>query len=143
MDIIMTAMIVPTLLMVLLPIALLIVLQVWLCKKGRWLGLILPGISLILSLLMTFSLTVFTRVTTGGGAVRVTDEAGQVIQEIPVQEASTTQQFVMDRGGVIAAVSVFLAANIPTVVYGGIWLHYKGRRDTLEAVKRMRIEDLE
>lgn len=143
MDIMMTAMIVPALLMVLLPIALLIVLQVWLCKKGRWLGLILPGISLILSLLMTFSLTAFTRVSAGGGAVRVTDEAGQVIQEIPVQEAGTAQQFVMDRGVAIAAVSVFLAANIPTVVYGGIWLHYKGQRDTLEAVKRMRIEDLE
>ena len=39
--------------------------------------------------------------------------------------------------------AVFLVTNIPTAVFGGIWLHYKGRRDTLEALKRMRIEDLE
>ena len=38
--------------MFMLPIALLVALQVWLCRKGKWLGLILPGISLALSLVM-------------------------------------------------------------------------------------------
>ena len=38
---------------------------------------------------------------------------------------------------------LFPVTNIPTVVFGGIWLHYKGRRDTYEDLKRMRIEDLE
>ena len=33
-----------------LPIALLVALQVWLCRKSTRLGLILPGISLALSL---------------------------------------------------------------------------------------------
>ena len=41
-----------------------------------------------------------------------------------------------------AAGVIFLATNIPTAVFGGIWLHYKGRRDTMEDLKRMRIEDL-
>ena len=36
----------------------------------------------------------------------------------------------------------FLVSNIPTVVFGGIWLHYKGRRDTQDDLKRMRVEDL-
>ena len=38
---------------------------------------------------------------------------------------------------------VLLVCNIPTVVYGGIWLHYKCRKETLDDLKRMRIEDLE
>ena len=38
---------------VLLPVALVVALQVWLCKrKNRWLGLILPGLSLLFSLAM-------------------------------------------------------------------------------------------
>ena len=37
--------------MMLVPIALLVVLQVWLCRKGRRLGLILPVLSLLFSLL--------------------------------------------------------------------------------------------
>lgn len=35
-----------------------------------------------------------------------------------------------------AAGGVFLVANIPTVVLGGIWLHYKNRRDLREEMKR-------
>ena len=42
-----------------LPIALLVALQVWLCKKSVRLGLILPGISLALSLLLVFSMAAF------------------------------------------------------------------------------------
>jgi len=38
---------------------------------------------------------------------------------------------------------IFLITNIPTAVFGGIWLHYKGRQDTLNDLKKMRIEDLE
>lgn len=119
----------------LLPIALLVALQVWLCKKGKRLGLILPGISLVLSLLLVFSMAAFGRI--GGGNLRLTDENGNVIQEeiIPAPPLKAEE--------VIAVGLVFLVTNIPTVVFGGIWLHYKGRRDTYEDLKKMRIEDLE
>lgn len=119
----------------LLPIALLVALQVWLCKKGKRLGLILPGISLVLSLLLVFSMAAFGRI--GGGNLRLTDENGNVIQEeiIPAPPLKAEE--------VIAVGLVFLVSNIPTVVFGGIWLHYKGRRDTYEDLKKMRIEDLE
>lgn len=50
---------------VLLPIALIVALQVWLCKrKNRWLGLILPGLSLLLSLAILLSVGVFSHVGT-------------------------------------------------------------------------------
>jgi len=119
----------------LLPVALLVALQVWLCRKSVRLGLILPGISLVLSLLLVFSMAAFSLPT--GGAIQVTDENGQVIQEETVKAPSVTA------GQVIAVAVFFLVGNIPTVIFGGIWLHYKGRRDTLEELKRMRVEDLE
>ena len=101
----------PVLLILLLPVALLVALQVWMCKKSVKLGLILPGISLALSLVLTF-IILFNMVGAGPR-------------------------------NLIALLLVFLVTNIPTVVFGGIWLHYKGRRDTLEDLKRMSIEDLE
>lgn len=145
--------------MFMLPIALLVALQVWLCRKGKWLGLILPGISLALSLLLTLSMATFSTLTLGGGNTRVSGGADLVTasgEEVPAQEETYLEvpaQEGVPRGerektqfhpeGLIAAGVVFLVSNIPTAVFGGIWLHYKGRRDTLNDLKKMRIEDLE
>ena len=126
----------------LVPVALLIALQVWLCRKNVKLGMILPALSLTLSLLLTLSLVVFGafNMSSGGGNVRVTDENGNPVQEeIIVSE----RRMEFHPRTLIAAGVVFLVTNIPTAVFGGIWLHYKGRRDTQEDLKRMRIEDLE
>lgn len=125
----------------LLPVALLVVLQVWLCRKNVKLGLILPGLSLALSLVLVFSMAAYSTVR-GGVNVQIIDENGQVVQSEP--EIVGNPQPAQITAGQVAAVGVlFLVTNIPTVVFGGIWLHYKGRRDTLEDLKRMRIEDLE
>ena len=127
----------------LLPVALLVALQVWLCRKSTRLGLILPGISLALSLLLTLSLAAFGAVHGGivtGGANYV----GPNGQEVPAQTGAEERVEVEfhPRTLIVAGV-VFLVSNIPTAVFGGIWLHYKGRRDTLEDLKRMQIEDLD
>ena len=64
---------------VLLPVALVVALQVWLCKrKNRWLGLILPGLSLLFSLAMLLSVGVFSHV---GTSVVSYDEHGTVVEE--------------------------------------------------------------
>lgn len=137
--------------MFMLPIALLVALQVWLCRKGKWLGLILPGISLALSLVMAFSMAAFSTLTVGGntmvsgGAVQVPAQEEDYV-ESPAQEGVSRgdrEKTEFHPEGLIAAGVLFLVMNIPTVVFGGIWLHYKGRRDTLEDLKKMRIEDLE
>ncbi len=56
---------------------------------------------------------------------------------------STTQSIGRSPGAELAAAGgVFLVANIPTVVLGGIWLHYKTRQDLREEMKRMDLQDL-
>ena len=131
--------------MLLVPIALLVVLQVWLCKKSLKLGLILPILSFLLSLLMVFSMTAFQTMTVGGGSVMVTEGDGTYI-EVPAQEWGHHQEehhVGLTPGAVGALVGLFLVGNIPTVVFGGIWLHYKSRRDFQDDLKKMKIEDLE
>ena len=125
--------------MLLLPIALLVALQVWLCKKSLKLGLILPGISLVLSLLLALTVGLsFGMLTRGGGTLTVRDETtGEIIQE---EHYDSDWQF---KPAALAGAGVlFLVSNIPTAVFGGIWLHCKGRRDTVADLKKMRIEDL-
>ena len=64
---------------ILLPVALVVALQVWLCKrKNRWLGLILPGLSLLFSLAMLLSVGVFSHV---GTSVVSYDEHGTGVEE--------------------------------------------------------------
>ena len=129
--------------MLLVPIALLVVLQVWLCKKSLKLGLILPILSFLLSLLMVLSLGTIQTVSTGGSYL-VTEDGTYI--EVPDQEGGHHQEehhVGLTPGAVGALVGLFLVGNIPTVVFGGIWLHYKNRRDFQDDLKKMKIEDLE
>lgn len=126
--------------MLLLPVALLIALQVWLCRKSVKLGMILPALSLTAALMLTgvigLSVGVFTR---AGNTVTIRNETtGEIIS----QESYESEVYTAPRA-LLATGVVFLVTNIPTVTFGGIWLHYKGRRDTYEDLKKMRIEDLE
>ena len=125
----------------LVPMALLIVLQVWLCKKGKWLGVILPGLSLLMSLLLVFSLSAFQTVGTTG-ELTVIDANGQIIQQEHHGERNGEHSG-MTPGAMGAVAGMFLVCNIPTVIFGGIWLHFKNRRDFQEDLNKMRLEDLE
>lgn len=121
-----------------LPIALLVALQVWLCRKSLKLGLILPALSLALSLLLALTVGASLMLTRAGGTLTVRDEVtGEIIQQENFESDVYTNPAALVGAGVL-----FLVANIPTAVFGGIWLHCKGRRDTLEDLKKMRIEDL-
>lgn len=121
-----------------LPIALLVALQVWLCKKSLKLGLILPCLSLALSLLLALTVGASLALTRAGGTVTVRDETtGEIVRQEDFESNVYTNPAALAGAGVL-----FLVANIPTAVFGGIWLHCKGRRDTVEDLKKMRIEDL-
>ena len=127
----------------LVPVALLIALQVFLCRKSLKLGLILPALSLAVSLLLCLSVGAFTMVT-GGNVVGllVTAESGTVIQEETIVPQDISQPEITPAAIAMVA-GVFLVGNIPTVIFGGIWLYHKNRRDWEDGLHRMRIQDLE
>ena len=151
---------------ILLPVALVVALQVWLCRrKTRWLGLILPGLSFLFSLLLVFSVGAFGLINQGGSVGTLTlEENGQVVQQTitengmittydgegniieqhpdpDAQEKQAAQEEIF-RHLLPSAVLLFLVGNIPTVVLGGIWLHYKNRRDFQNELNKMNIQDL-
>ena len=88
------------------------------------------------------------------GMVYVYDGEGNLIEEYPDPNAQQAQEASGDRGPLPQTVGgmslgyilmlgvIFLVSNIPTLIFGGIWLHFKNRRDLREDMKRMRIEDL-
>lgn len=119
----------------LLPIALLVALQVFLCRRGRKLGLILPVLSFVLT-----SVALINCVTPAAAATMTTvDENGQMVEEVIPQP-----DFYPPTGGEIAAlIALFLTCNIPTAAFGGIWLYYKNRRDFQDGLRKMNIQDLE
>ena len=148
---------------ILLPVALVVALQVWLCRrKTHWLGLILPGLSFLFSLLLVFSVGAFGLINQGGSVGTLTlEENGQVIQQTITENGMTTvydgegnildqypapdaqeEQSRISMEGLLAVGGIFLVCNIPTVVLGGIWLHYKNRRDFQDEIKKMNIQDL-
>ena len=148
---------------ILLPVALVVALQVWLCRrKTHWLGLILPGLSFLFSLLLVFSVGAFGLINQGGSVGTLTlEENGQVIQQTITENGMTTvydgegnildqypaldaqeEQNRISMEGLLAVGGIFLVCNIPTVVLGGIWLHYKNRRDFQDEIKKMNIQDL-
>ena len=142
---------------ILLPVALVVALQVWLCRRrNRWLGLILPGISLLFSLLLVLSVAAFGRMgggtmtleqngeviertVTQSGMTTVYDGEGNVLEQYPepdAQGSGTSLETALLVGG------IFLVANIPTAVLGGIWLHYRNRLDFQDELRKMKIQDL-
>ena len=145
----------------------------WLCRKSVRLGLILPALSLLFSLLIVFSIAAFNGMGVGGGSlvleengevvqetiyrngmVYVYDGEGNLIEEYPDPNVQEAQEASGDRnplqqtvggvslGAILVLGVLFLVCNIPTLIFGGIWLHFKNRRDLREDMKRMRIEDL-
>ena len=123
----------------LLPIVLLVALQVFLCRSGRKLGLILPILSLLLSFALT-SVALINCATPAAAATMTTvDENGNMVEEVIPQP-----DFYPPTGGEIAAlIALFLTCNIPTAAFGGIWLYYKNRHDFQDGLRKMNIQDLE
>lgn len=122
----------------LVPVGLVLVLQVFLCRKGNRLGLILPVLSFLLSLLITLSVAAFTMMGAGTITTQTISNDGQVVEERVEQVAPsmTAPRQLLTVGG------VFLVTNIPTAVLTGIWFYHKNRRDWRKELEQMDIQDL-
>ena len=123
---------------VLLPVGLVLALQVFLCRRGSRLGLILPALSLLLSLLLTLSVGIFQRLGGSTLTMQTVSEDGQVIEQVVEQTPAPP----LEAGQVLAIGGVFLVTNIPTAVLTGIWFYYKNRRDWKKELEKMDIQDL-
>ena len=119
-----------------------ILLQVFLSKKeSKWLGLILPAISLLISLVAVFSIAAYT--TTGTLSLQTLDESGVVIQEEVVETPNATESFQNTSSLILTVVSVFLLYNIPTIVLLAIYFGCREKQRQRKALEQMQAQDLE
>ena len=116
-----------------------ILLQIYLSKKeNKWSGLILPIITLCISLVAVLGIASFTAITT---TPQVMDENGVVIQEASPE---TTTQPIQSTSSLIFMVgSVFLIYNIPTAVLLAIYFGCRERQQQRKALEKMQAQDLE
>lgn len=129
-------------LIVVLFIVAIIVLQLYLSKqKNKWLGLVLPLMTVGISLIVLLGLATFYNVQSIHVETQTVTEDGVVtkhVTEKPVKVDTSTIKESIFLGGYI-----LVLYNIPTVI---LLLIYKGARKKLKReleIKKMNIQDLE
>lgn len=127
-----------TVLLILMPL-LVIALQIFLSKKeNKWLGLILPSICIVYSLLMVLGMVTFTSATT---QVTTITEDGQVIEKTVDEEKNEP---LMNKTSMItSAITVFVISNLPTLVLIGIYFGCREKKKKNLQLEKMSIQDLE
>ena len=119
-----------------------IVLQIYLSKReNRWLGLILPVISLCISLTAVFGIVSFGTLTMSSTTSQTADGGEFVMQQTP-EEIFTQQP--LNLSSVIFTMAVtFFTCNIPTIVLLGIYLACQEKRRRRKFLEKMSVQDLE
>lgn len=113
-------------------------LQIFLSKKeSKWLGLILPAISLLISILTVLGIVFFSAVNSTSGSV--ISENGEVIELVE----SLSENSGDIASTVLSAILIFLLSNIPTVILLGIYFACRQRLRRDKQIERMNIQDLE
>lgn len=87
---------------------------------------------------------VVERTVTENGTVTVYDGEGNITDQYPDPnyEDNRAESEQISLTMIAVAGVMFLVFNIPTLVFGGIWLHYKNRRDLQDDLRKMKVEDL-
>lgn len=120
-------------------------------SKSKYLGLILPVLSFLYSLMIVLSLAAFTVSTitlTETSVVSVIDEqTGETIEESE-EFTDEPEQIVEVRevdsnlSGFMQLAFIFLVSNIPTVVLGGIYVNERNKIKMNSEIEKMKISDL-
>lgn len=94
-------------------------------NKNKYLGLIMPILSFLLSLFIIFGMTavIFFATTSSDGVIQSTEE-------------------IRTSSSYIGLFFWFLIANIPTAILGGIYLGERNKISVKKSIDKMRIEDL-
>jgi ABC-type nickel/cobalt efflux system permease component RcnA len=109
-----------------------IVLQIYLSKKeNKWAGLILPSVSLGITLMALLGVLMFSVATETMTHV----EDGEIIEQTTTVVSSTPEI-------IAAAVYLFLLFSIPTAILLAIYIIYRGKRSRQRALDKMSVQDL-
>ena len=116
-----------------------IALEVWLSRrKSRWPGLILPAVTLVLSLLMVLGFAAFLR----GGATAEMQVIDQETGEIVYQEQTVETEPDWTLGDAAQLGVVLLVGNIPTFVLLGTYYIGREKLRREKMLEKMNIQDL-
>lgn len=116
-----------------------IALEVWLSRrKSRWPGLILPAVTLVLSLLMVLGFAAFSR----GGATAEMQVIDQETGEIVYQEQTVETEPDWTLGDAAQLGVVLLVGNIPTFVLLGTYYIGREKLHREKMLEKMNIQDL-
>ena len=116
-----------------------IALVVWLSRrKSRWPGLILPAVTLVLSLLMVLGFAAFSR----GGATAEMQVIDQETGEIVYQEQTVETEPDWTLGDAAQLGVVLLVGNIPTFVLLGTYYIGREKLRREKMLEKMNIQDL-
>ena len=116
-----------------------IALAVWLSRrKSRWPGLILPAVTLVLSLLMVLGFAAFSR----GGATAEMQVIDQETGEIVYQEQTVETEPDWTLGDAAQLGVVLLVGNIPTFVLLGTYYIGREKLRREKMLEKMNIQDL-
>jgi hypothetical protein len=112
-------------------------LQIFLSKaKNKWLGLIIPSICFIFSIIIILSLAMYT--ATGTTTTKTID--GVVVTDKTVISPTEKPSVI---SMLATAVPVFLIANIPTLIFLGIYFACREKLKLRNELDKMNIQDLE
>ena len=116
-----------------------IALEVWLSRrKSRWPGLILPAVTLVLSLLMVLGFAAFSR----GGVTAEMQVIDQETGEIVYQEQTVETEPDWTLGDAAQLGVVLLVGNIPTFVLLGTYYIGREKLRREKMLEKMNIQDL-
>ena len=116
-----------------------IALEVWLSRrKSRWPGLILPAVTLVLSLLMVLGFAAFSR----GGATAEMQVIDQETGEIVYQEQTVETEPDWTLGDAAQLGVVLLVGNIPTFVLLGTYYIGREKLRREKMLEKMNMQDL-
>lgn len=123
-------------------IAVILFIQIKLSRsKNKYLGLILPVLSFLFSILMVLSMSAFFLLPTTGVQSVIDDETGEVIEETE-EIIESSEQESPDISDFLGIGYAFLVSNIPTAVLGGVYLSERNKKRMKQEINKMKIEDL-
>lgn len=116
-----------------------IALEVWLSRRrSRWPGLILPAVTLVLSLLMVLGFAAFSRVGATAEMQVIDQETGEIVYQ--EQTVETEPDWTLGDAAQLGV--VLLVGNIPTFVLLGTYYIGREKLRREKMLEKMNIQDL-